>query len=115
MTWNLNPGWFNYVYADPELGCGQQDALLDTNMSRPDIYSRFFITGKEISAFLVDGKLQWSDIPSLSSPSFRGCVVGHDSAADSVQSNHRGTVLPVLDRCGMSLVLDQVSSARACQ
>ncbi len=103
------------MYADPELDCGQQDALLDTNMSRADIYSRFFITGKEISAFLVDGKLQWSDIPSLSSPSFRGCVVGHDLAADSVQSNHGGTVLPVLDRCGMSLVLDQVSSARACQ
>jgi len=65
----------------------------------------------------VEGKLQWSDIPFLSSsPPFTGCAIGHDLAADSMQSDHGGIVLPVLDHCGgMSLVLDQVSSARACQ
>jgi len=64
----------------------------------------------------VEGKLQWSDLPFFSSsPSFPGCAIGHDLAVDSVQSNHGGTVLPIIDHCGMSLVLDQVSSTRACQ
>lgn len=57
---------------------------------------------------MVDRDFHWSEIPSLSSVSSQACEVSHDDDSDSGHSKFGGVILPVLDRCGMSLVLDQV-------
>lgn len=90
------------------IGFWYQDAHRDADGAKPDLYSRFSITGKEISAFVVDRDFHWFEIPSLASMSSQACEVSHDYDSDSGQSKFGGVILPVLDRCGMSLVLDQV-------
>lgn len=86
----------------------EQDAPRDAGVTKADIYSRFLITGSEISAFVVDREFHWSEIPSLSLASSQAGNVSQDSDDDFGQSDPGGLVLPVLDRCGMSLVVDQV-------
>lgn len=76
------------------------------DITKADLYSRFSITGKEISAFVVDRDFEWSEIASLSSAPL---VSGEASQETGVEeSRSGGVILPVLDPCGMTLVLDQV-------
>lgn len=84
-----------------------QDGSQDVDIAKSTIYSRFSITGKEISAFVVDRDFQWSEIASLSSASLLSGGVSQDTDTDVDKSRFNG-ILPVLDPCGMSLVLDQV-------
>lgn len=74
------------------------------DIANSSMYSRFSINGKEISAFVVDRDFQWSEIAALSSQSGR---VTQDTDSDVEKSTYNG-ILPVLDPCGMSLILDQV-------
>ena len=78
------------------------------DITKADLYSRFSITGKEISAFVVDREFDWSGMSSLSSAS----LVSGDASEESEVEKSRscGVILPVLDPCGMTLVLDQVLS-----
>lgn len=49
--------------------CGTQDGNQDVDIAKSTMYSRFSITGKEISEFVVDRDFQWSEIAPLSSAS----------------------------------------------
>jgi len=84
-----------------------QDGNQDVDIAKSTMYSRFSITGKEISAFVVDRDFHWSEIASLSSASQLSGGVSPDTDTDVENSRYNG-ILPVLDPCGMSLVLDQV-------
>lgn len=84
-----------------------QDGHQDVDVTKSTMYSRFSITGKEISAFVVDRDFQWSEIAALSSASLLSGGVSQDTDSDVEKSRYNG-ILPVLDPCGMSLVLDQV-------
>lgn len=84
-----------------------QDGNQDVDIAKSTMYSRFSITGKEISAFVVDRDFNWSEIASLSSASLLFGGVSQDTDTDVDKSRFNG-ILPVLDPCGMSLVLDQV-------
>lgn len=75
-------------------------------MLKADLYSRFSITGKEISAYVVDRDFHWSEISSLSSASLSSGETSPETEGEEPKSS--GVILPVLDPCGMSLVLDQV-------
>ncbi|KAL3679175.1 hypothetical protein R1sor_022131 [Riccia sorocarpa] len=79
----------------------------DHDMERTGLYSRFYISGSDISAFLVDGAVDWSELPPAqytASP-----VKGLESAeSPEILLKSGRLILPVLDRCGMSVVLDQI-------
>lgn len=77
------------------------------DIANSSMYSRFSITGKEISAFVVDRDFQWSEIAALSSASLPSGGVAQDTDSDVEKTTYNG-ILPVLDPCGMSLILDQV-------
>ncbi|KAG0559465.1 hypothetical protein KC19_10G107200 [Ceratodon purpureus] len=79
----------------------------DVDVAKSDMYSRFSISGKEISAFVVDRDFEWSEVASLSSASPLSGDMSQDAETDVYKSRHSG-ILPVLDPCGMSLVLDQI-------
>lgn len=85
---------------------GLQDGSRDADITKADLYSRFSITGKEISAFVVDRDFDWSEIASLSSGSLRSGDASQETEIG--KSRSVGVILPVLDPCGMTLVLDQV-------
>ncbi|XP_024384462.1 uncharacterized protein [Physcomitrium patens] len=82
------------------------DASRDADVLKADLYSRFSITGKEISAYVVDRDFHWSEISSLSSASLSSGETSPETEGEEPKSS--GVILPVLDPCGMSLVLDQI-------
>ncbi|KAG0568137.1 hypothetical protein KC19_7G189300 [Ceratodon purpureus] len=82
------------------------DGGRDADNTKADLYSRFSITGKEISAFVVDRDFDWSEIASLSSGLLRSGGAYQETVTEKLRSG--GVVLPVLDPCGMTLVLDQI-------
>lgn len=64
------------------------------------LYTRFHIAVSDISAFLADGPFEWSEAP---------CDLIGDVDMEFDHSGGQGRqIFPVLDRCGMSVVLDQV-------
>jgi hypothetical protein len=84
-----------------------QGSNRDSDIAKSDLYSRFSITGKEIAAFVVDRDFEWSEVASLSTASLLSGDMSQDADSDVNKSRPTG-ILPVLDPCGMSLVLDQV-------
>ncbi|KAL2613699.1 hypothetical protein R1flu_025391 [Riccia fluitans] len=79
----------------------------DHDIERPGLYSRFYISGSDISAFLVDGPFDWSELPPANNTVSLMQGLESPESADSHLKPGR-LILPVLDRCGMSVVLDQI-------
>ncbi|PTQ34792.1 hypothetical protein MARPO_0076s0036 [Marchantia polymorpha] len=77
------------------------------DIEKTGLYSRFYISGSDISAFLVDGAFDWSELPPANSPAPTIQELKSSKSVDSPVMPGR-LILPVLDRCGMSVVLDQI-------
>ncbi|CAM6102066.1 unnamed protein product [Calypogeia fissa] len=76
----------------------------ELELEKNGLYSRFRISGSDISAFMVDGAFEWSELPTGKISTDEGGIGSSESPADKSTR----LILPVLDRCGMSVVLDQI-------
>ncbi|KAJ7520814.1 hypothetical protein O6H91_19G024000 [Diphasiastrum complanatum] len=82
-----------------------KDPLEDT-INMESLYSRLHISGSDISAFFVDGGFDWSKYSCLASPMFQ--LHGADPLDGAYQvGSATCAVFPILDRCGMHVILDQ--------
>ncbi|XP_024542530.1 uncharacterized protein LOC9648284 isoform X1 [Selaginella moellendorffii] len=61
----------------------------DVEFPKRSRYSKLHVSGRDISAFFVDGDFEWAHFPALAT-----------DAGDNAYS-----IFPVLDRCGMSIML----------
>eukprot|EP00850_Spirogloea_muscicola_P018627 SM000173S02996 [mRNA] locus=s173:28246:52241:- [translate_table: standard] len=88
------------LQTEPE-GSGQDE---DGN-SR--LYMRFRLEGSDISAFLADGAYDWADPLELGG--MQNVASGASTEdGDSITGRKTPLILPVLDRCSMSVALHQI-------
>lgn len=72
------------------------------------LYTRFKVRGTDISAFLADGAFEWSAGPPLHHIKAPACGTGGDEG-EYTSEQPATFILPVLDRCGISAVLQQLA------
>eukprot|EP00897_Mesotaenium_endlicherianum_P008373 jgi/Mesen1/7564/ME000392S06833 len=95
----LDLGHFTLVTDEDEKeGAGQPEVGL---------YTKFKLTGTDISVFLVDGEYDWAEGPHLHEVKAAACTPAAKEGGYSTEQTAR-LILPVLDRCKMAAVFQQM-------
>ncbi|KAH7429919.1 hypothetical protein KP509_09G071400 [Ceratopteris richardii] len=83
----------------------EKEYKLATNkQALENIYSRFYISGNDIAAYLVSGTCEWESIQELLSKDGIEVSLNHVSSMCS----RSPIILPVIDRCRMYLLFEQL-------
>lgn len=96
----LDLGHFTLHTANEEPGKEQTDEY----SLRTGLYSRCYISGSDIAAYLVDGLLDWSEMHDIV-PIEAVCGSPRKNASGHGES---GVLFPILDRCGMFLLFEKI-------
>eukprot|EP01018_Ginkgo_biloba_P025446 Gb_15429 [translate_table: standard] len=76
----------------------------ETDPQKRSLYSRIYISGRDIAAFFMDGVFDWADFTHANLES--AYIM---SEPESVSLAKKPSMLfPILDKCGMSVVIDQI-------
>lgn len=75
-------------------------------MTNADLYIRISSTEKEMLAFVAERDFDWIEVASLSSASLLSGEAFQETDVEKPKSGEG--ILPVLDPCGMTVVLDRV-------
>lgn len=70
----------------------------------PSIYSRFYISGRDTAAFFLDGSFEWTEVKHDYLDS--ACIMTKSEVPPT--SKNQSKLFPVLDKCGMLAVIDQI-------
>ncbi|XP_059076567.1 uncharacterized protein LOC131042467 isoform X2 [Cryptomeria japonica] len=80
---------------------GKED---EVDFQRASLYSRFYISGRDISAFFADGNFDWAN---LTQPSLDSAYI-MDKHDENLIAKQPSKLFPILDKCGTSVVIDQI-------
>ncbi|KAH9312824.1 hypothetical protein KI387_027859, partial [Taxus chinensis] len=83
------------------LSTGNED---EADFQKASLYSRFYISGRDISAFFMDDLFDWADLPL----SHLDSTYIMDKHEEYLTAKHLSKYFPILDKCGMSVVIDQI-------